>query len=320
MERLSWSKIVKNALATDVVTLSLNEDTALFLSAPHTCSIDVEITWTLANGQVDSMAKTLNIAFTTTQGRAYNFRTSFRFNGGFILKTRILTVRYDGSISTSFPKVFVLSEDIYITRYYKFNCDSLVNLSAPSYNSSYQRLDLNWTPMLGADEYDVEYNFYDSASAFALSNPFTSYSDYGFLFNGNATRVTVSGTFVDLSLVYNHGWIFARIRPVNYDSLGNRITGRWTTDIRTSTNEATFFSDYGYNWAGHMPAFNWQYTAAYAEEGKRKEVASYFDGTLRSRQSVTLNNTENKAIVGETMYDHQKLGSSHHLAGANRYR
>ncbi|HXB13926.1 MAG TPA: hypothetical protein VNZ45_18195, partial [Bacteroidia bacterium] len=80
-----WSKIVKNALATDVVTLSLNEDTALFLSAPHTCSIDVEITWTLANGQVDSMAKTLSIAFTTTQGRAYNFRSSFRFNGGFIV-------------------------------------------------------------------------------------------------------------------------------------------------------------------------------------------------------------------------------------------
>ncbi|HXB13878.1 MAG TPA: RHS repeat-associated core domain-containing protein, partial [Bacteroidia bacterium] len=199
-----------------------------------------------------------------------------------------------------------MSEDIYITRYYKFNCDSLVNSFNNSYNSSYQRLDLNWTPMLGADEYDVEYNFYDSASSFILGYVGSStYTDYGFLFNGNATRVTVSGTFVDLSLVYNHGWIFTRIRPVNYDSLGNRITGRWTTDIRTSTTESAFFGAYGYNWAGHMPAFNWQYTAAYAEEGKRKEVSSYFDGTLRNRQSVTMNNTENKAIVGETMYDHQ---------------
>jgi hypothetical protein len=32
-------------------------------------------------------------------------------------------------------------------------------------------------------------------------------------------------------------------------------------------------------------------------------VISYFDGSLRNRQSVTLNNTDNKNIVQETIYD-----------------
>ena len=61
---------------------------------------------------------------------------------------------------------------------------------------------------------------------------------------------------------------------------------------------------------------NWQYTASFAEEGKRKEVISYFDGSMRSRQAVTLTNSEKTpgtppagsdrqetAIVAETVYD-----------------
>ncbi|HEV7782030.1 MAG TPA: LamG-like jellyroll fold domain-containing protein, partial [Chitinophagaceae bacterium] len=44
-------------------------------------------------------------------------------------------------------------------------------------------------------------------------------------------------------------------------------------------------------------------SVVFAEEGKRKELISYFDGTLRNRQSVTLNNTDNKNVVQETIYD-----------------
>jgi hypothetical protein len=34
-------------------------------------------------------------------------------------------------------------------------------------------------------------------------------------------------------------------------------------------------------------------------------VVSYFDGTLRNRQTVTKTNTNNKAVVGESVYDNQ---------------
>ncbi|MEW6773879.1 MAG: hypothetical protein AB1304_07760 [Bacteroidota bacterium] len=55
----------------------------------------------------------------------------------------------------------------------------------------------------------------------------------------------------------------------------------------------------------HENKKNWQYTATYAEEGKKKEVISYFDGSLRDRQSVTKINTDNNIIVGESFYDFQ---------------
>jgi len=48
---------------------------------------------------------------------------------------------------------------------------------------------------------------------------------------------------------------------------------------------------------------NWQVTTSFAEEGKRKEVMTYADGTLRSRQAVTRNSSLNVPIIGETFYD-----------------
>ncbi|HMG68641.1 MAG TPA: DUF6443 domain-containing protein, partial [Chitinophagaceae bacterium] len=55
--------------------------------------------------------------------------------------------------------------------------------------------------------------------------------------------------------------------------------------------------------AGHEVSLNWQYSVTFAEEGKKKEVISYFDGSLRNRQSVTLNNTDNKTIIQESIFD-----------------
>jgi RHS repeat-associated protein len=55
----------------------------------------------------------------------------------------------------------------------------------------------------------------------------------------------------------------------------------------------------------HERGLNWQYSAAFAEEGKKKEVVQYFDGTQRNRQSVTLDNTDDVSVVQETMYDTQ---------------
>lgn len=48
---------------------------------------------------------------------------------------------------------------------------------------------------------------------------------------------------------------------------------------------------------------NWTYLSNFAEDGKKKEGATFLDGTLRSRQELTSNNTTNKVTVSETYYD-----------------
>src|SRR5205085_9282236 len=48
---------------------------------------------------------------------------------------------------------------------------------------------------------------------------------------------------------------------------------------------------------------NKQFNITFAEEGNRKEVFDYFDGSTRNRQSITRDNTSDSSIVGETIYD-----------------
>ncbi|HXB12722.1 MAG TPA: hypothetical protein VNZ45_12090, partial [Bacteroidia bacterium] len=295
-----WSTIQKNIKVTDVVTFELDEDTAFFLIGKHKCRVDLEITYYNALGVADSLATTLSINYDSTRSKRFNFRSSFKFNGGYKVKARVLAVFYDGSLTTNFPKVFRLREDIYINRIYYFDCSAPM-LPMHSFDATNQRLEVDWTHFTGAQEYDLEYTFYDSLSYVVRNDMGNSYTDFGFLFNGNATRVTVQGCEYAFNLVYNPGHVFYRIRPIHYDSARNRIEGTWSSD--TSCTLANYANQF--IWKGHENSLNWQYTAAFAEQGKRKEVTSYFDGSLRTRQSVTLNNTQNKAIVGETMYDYQ---------------
>jgi len=302
-----WDSIHKNEKVTDVITLEMNEDTNIYVSGAHTCRADLQITYYDANGVLNTLNTSLTINFNNGATKPTNYRSSFVFRNGYSVKAKILTVWYDGIISTTYPYVFTLAGDIYIDRIYKFTCSALPTCSH-TYDATNQRLNVSWPPFTGADEYDLEYTMYDDSSSI-IKNHFSSgtYSDFGFLFTNNATRITLSGNTYAFSLVYNPGYVFYRIRPIHYDSAGDRIEGQWSSDIGGSHTISYFTTTTGngYHWAGHEKSMNWQYTAAFAEEGKRKEVTSYFDGTLRNRQSVTLNNTQNKAIVGETVYDFQ---------------
>ncbi|MES2382830.1 MAG: hypothetical protein V4538_17415, partial [Bacteroidota bacterium] len=57
--------------------------------------------------------------------------------------------------------------------------------------------------------------------------------------------------------------------------------------------------------ATYSPKLNWIFNCTYAEDGKKKEVINYFDGTLKSRQVITTSNTDDFALVKETIYDYQ---------------
>ena len=99
-----------------------------------------------------------------------------------------------------------------------------------------------------------------------------------------------------LSLIFNAGYIAVRIRQVQYNTSGIRMEGNWDYDF---TNNA--YAVWALTW--HEQNKNWQYSATYAEDGKKKEVISYFDGTLRGRQTATLNSSDEVAIVQENIFD-----------------
>ncbi len=111
------------------------------------------------------------------------------------------------------------------------------------------------------------------------------------------TRVTVTSNTYKIILAYADGYIVTRVRGAWFDDINNiRRTTDW--QYRNASNQIAFVP------VGFFEQnLNWQYTVSFAEEGKSKAVGSMFDGSLRNRQAVTITNSDNKAIIAETIYD-----------------
>ncbi|WP_422106244.1 hypothetical protein [Winogradskyella sp.] len=167
---------------------------------------------------------------------------------------------------------------------------------------------INWTSTTGAEYYDLEWTWVDSygdgAALLTADQVPMSTRD----FELNNTRIRTANTFYRIPLIYNNGFLIYRVRAVGFrpDDVTNAdqlFLGNWTSG---NANESVVSQWTHYiRTVEHDASKNWQFQASYAEEGKKKEVISYFDGTLRNRQTVTKINTDNSAIVGEVIYDNQ---------------
>lgn len=170
---------------------------------------------------------------------------------------------------------------------------------------------LTWVSNPGDEEYDVEWTTLDWGSGY--DNLLTSLTtaqtlpdaQLHALFRNNATRITTQANGYNVTLAHYNSYLFFRMRAVHYaPGDGLRIEGAWDykqADPTGSPNDVYALFDVSSYW--HQENLNWQLAATYAEEGKKKEVITYFDGSLRSRQTVTHDNDYENIIVQETVYD-----------------
>lgn len=180
------------------------------------------------------------------------------------------------------------------------------NTSVSVTNTTDDRHDVSWTANLAAEEYDLEWLFFSEFDQ----------SEY-YNFKNNSTRIRTKNTSYSIPRIYEEGTVLVRVRPVgrNIDNPDEIIYGTWSL-AETAVFSSTLSTLSGLSCSGctkshflindgHEPLKNWQYSVSFAEEGRKKEVISYFDGTQRKRQTLTRNNTDDKAIVSSTIYDGQ---------------
>lgn len=185
-------------------------------------------------------------------------------------------------------------------------CDAQIQNLQYHVDNDKNNIVVSWSTVADAHEYQLEWyfeNMYNDKFKGVGAKPGKlSFAD-------GATRVSVKNT-KDLSTstisykipnIYEKGILYYRVRSVKYDDpKKNRHPqySEWTTEAKGIELEA------------HMgDNMNWQYTTAFAEGGKSKDVVSYYDGTMRSRQSVTRNSTNNDVLVGEVFYDERGRAS-----------
>jgi hypothetical protein len=209
--------------------------------------------------------------------------------------------------STDLPSDIRLELQTFTERYIELNPVVVPKIKFFSADST-----IAWSFVQGAEEYDLEWVYIDEKEA-APSPAWTS-TDYTKPFDfKEPVRVRTTANHYKLDLAYPGGKIYFRVRAV----------GRHTSSSVAGKFDYIKTGNWGYNEAGNgagaavlhtMPSggfqkdLNWQYQATYAENGKRKSVVSYFDGSSRNRQQQTNLSTEGVTLVGETKYDSEGRG------------
>lgn len=282
----------------NIITLGINESYTGYLPNSFTAIVTVQITYTNAALAQNTVTRDLVVHYDTAS--AYKSRDVFAFSGAQrvavkVTGMQVVTTAGQSLVGNSQPYL-ILENKMQVQPAYKFNCTTTVGAltATDSAKLNPDELYVSWGQVTGAHEYDVEWAYVDSSSFKAVYHQVINPTSF---FDNNASRVSVKGFMYAIPLMYSDsGYLCFRVRPVQYKKQ-QRFEGAWTVVTPPGAGIYAF--------KGHERALNWQSTISYAEDGKRKVVVQYYDGSLRGRQTVTKDNTANRTIVAESLYDYQ---------------
>ncbi|WP_162915796.1 LamG-like jellyroll fold domain-containing protein [Paraflavitalea soli] len=283
----------------NLVTFKVNEFANLKLPDTFeiTVSFKVYFIRNVGSSPVSDSSGVISLNIKSYKNGRYTPKAFYTFTGGHQAQVKITNMTVVSGNLADVENSLMLENELFVTREYAFDCtnNAVSTLNTPVYNTDKGELDVSWNSQRAADEYDLEWTYIDDS---AIANYYMPGSTVNFdalkIFNNNATRVSITQSRYLIPLLYDgSGHLFYRVRAVQTKANNQRIESIWSTTL----------GDYPFT--GHENKLNWQATTSFAEEGKRKAVVQYFDGSLRNRQTVTKDNTTDTTLVAETLYDYQ---------------
>ncbi len=271
-----------------------------YFASSFTATVIFNLELTVNGVPASPVSDTLTINYDTTTGSKYNVRAYILLpEQAEKAKITVTGLSITGASGWNPISVLQLDNDIRVLQYYDalggsvLTADSLSGMpSNPGNPELSDELNVSW---MWAHE---KYNMSQLEWAFIDSNMIDNYTydlnNADNLFQNNSTRVDIDfgKENYKVPLLYPAGNLFYRVRPALRRNMGNVITGAWSS--------AKMFVI-----KGHQDSLNWQSSTSFAENGKYKTVIQYFDGSLRSRQTVTKDNSTGNTVVAETIYDLQ---------------
>jgi hypothetical protein len=294
-------------LIQNMVSVGIDEGNTSYIQSDFSVTIQLDIkTYDASQHLKTDSIKPFTINYSKESGTTYSSMQYYPFRGA--SEVRVTVVSIDSNVTWNVSKVLRIDNTLTSTRDYFFNCTAAISNLSVSLDAANQELTATWdNPDCGQTAYDLEWAWVDSS---AISNYQDGNGNYieNAIFQNNASRVRIANNTYNIPLFYDGGGLlFVRVRPVQLKHTGQLIEGDWTWQLPASSNSVSTISNppVFYSYGGHQNNLNWQASTSYAEEGKRKSVLQYFDGSLRGRQTVTKDNTTNTTIVAESFYDYQ---------------
>jgi hypothetical protein len=328
-----WSEIT-NRTVKNFVSLQLTYDTPVVMNKAFSCEVDLKVEYFSTPDQAEPViinSVKLKINFSPDSGATYKAKDVYSFSNGYWVKITVNSIS-SPELGENIPPVLQLTSQVVIDRDYVYHPEKGIEFSGTFSGASSEDaggdngkmmmsalsvtngstinnnfLNLAWASIPGA-EYDIEWAVFDENVTDkqpvlnqVLANQTLDPIVLDGLFRNNATRITTAANTYNISMVYNTKYIMVRMRQVHYIN-GFRTEDEWDYKITDPNGTPTGYAIFTIPlW--HEQNLNWQYSASFAEEGKKKEVVNYFDGSLRNRQMVTINNSDQVAVVHETVYD-----------------
>ncbi len=297
-----------------MIEFGLNEDKHNFFTAPvKLCAkFDVEVTDAALNVAVYTNQQ-LDINYDPNELTKYKDKVQLVFSPAYKIKVYNITITQCpvssncSGCTTPYTKNDVyLQAEVYSEKAYNtFNFSSTFVATdiTNNLNSTTQQVDVSWNYVLGAEEYELEYTFVDKYTG--TSGTFLAATTVSYNMEHDATRIITNYNTYSIPLVYENGFIVYRIRPISYNASRQRIEGTWFgAPVSGAVASAIVSSDLFYVSVNTLnDIINWQSIKTFAEHGKTGVGVRYSDATGLPRQSLARTNTDNKTVVGSTLYD-----------------
>lgn len=298
-----------DAKVVNRISLGIDLHYPKYFGSAMDVSVQVKVKrWDVSMAPLSDTLIWLNVKYAPSDTLQMIALNKVEFMNAYKMVFSVETISVNGASETILPANLFVQADIFIERYQELNASTF----AASFlkvdrdcNGTDDALEISWSPVTGAEEYQLEWAYINDYAATLSGSLPASALKYDFKFN--STRITTSATSHTISLVFDRGYIIYRVRAVGVllTDPSRYIYGPWNVAERGTVDLVTTNKVHITGMEQHEGDVNWQYSVSYAEQGKHKEVVSYFDGTLRNRQTVTRINSDNNIIVGETIYDHQ---------------
>jgi photosystem II stability/assembly factor-like uncharacterized protein len=302
------------------VIFGLNEFSTKVINSNYTASAKLKVyAYDKLNNLISGMPTTVLLDVNYNSGTTYKDKSNYIINGAHRVVVSVIELKINNVVNVNPNTVYDLfvETEVETERFYELDKSAgykaSYSSSVTSAFSSNNEAIIKWPIYTGAEEYELEYMHVNNYSGVTI-NGFLSASSINTSFKTGATRVRVKGNNYKISGVFESGYLIYRVRPISrsMQDLTNEEFGDWTFDNGNSNSFAVssvpanhYILITSSNLKDHENNKNWLYSSTFAEDGKKKELITYYDGSNRNRQQLTKVNTDNNVIIGETFYDHQ---------------
>ncbi|MEM6800513.1 MAG: RHS repeat-associated core domain-containing protein, partial [Bacteroidota bacterium] len=316
----SWLYDNKNSTAR----LEFRSNPNKFQPNAYTAQVQLKVTkrWMdNAGGVIQSQVEQPQffIDYNPAGGSVFNGRSVYIFDNAYEVEIEVEQITFTdqttGTTSNVLPDFLELEVNIQAERFYHFDrtLTAPINSLTESNPGQDGKINISWNTQAGAEEYDFEWTWIDNYKGYnESSNTIDFEYDLNQLlydFQENSQRITTFADNYSIDKVYDRGYLVFRVRGVgrHIDHPDQRIEGSWSISNSSGTiaslgNPNDYFHIDGSK--AHESNLNWNYQIVYAEDGRSKQSISYADGSLRTRQSLSLLNSKgNRVIAQENLFD-----------------